>query len=56
MMVDGFRVTDGQLKKDEGISMALQPPVYFGAGKIQLITDTQACALLFYIYILNIIQ
>lgn len=40
MVVDGFRVPDGQLQKDEGISMELQPPVYFGAGKIQF---TQAC-------------
>ncbi|XP_026792120.3 laminin subunit alpha-3 [Pangasianodon hypophthalmus] len=41
LVVDGFRVPDGQLQKDEGISMELQPPVYFGAGKIQPITDTQ---------------
>ncbi|KAF4083188.1 hypothetical protein AMELA_G00137080 [Ameiurus melas] len=41
MVVDGFRVMDGQLQKDEGISMELQPPIYFGAGKIQSSTDTQ---------------
>ncbi|XP_046712935.1 laminin subunit alpha-3 [Silurus meridionalis] len=41
LVVDGFRVPDGQLQKDEGISMELQPPVYFGAGNIKSTTNTQ---------------
>lgn len=51
MVVDGFRVPDGQLQKDEGISMELQPPVNFGAGRIQSITDTQACYNTLLVYI-----
>lgn len=52
MVVDGFRVADGQLQKGEGISMELHPPVYFGSGKFQPVTDTQACynTLLLYLY------
>ncbi|KAF5898538.1 cathepsin L1-like [Clarias magur] len=41
LVVDGFRVPDGKLQKDEGISLDLQPPVYFGTGSIQLPTDVQ---------------
>ncbi|KAI5626541.1 laminin subunit alpha-3-like, partial [Silurus asotus] len=43
LVVDGFRVPDGQLQKDQGISMELQPPVYFGAENIESTTNTQAC-------------
>ncbi|XP_060735469.1 laminin subunit alpha-3 [Tachysurus vachellii] len=41
LVVDGFRVPDGQLQKDEVISVELHPLVYFGAGKIKLLTGTQ---------------
>ncbi|XP_076880257.1 laminin subunit alpha-3 [Brachyhypopomus gauderio] len=33
LVVDGYRVHDGQLKKDEGISLDLQAPIYIGAGQ-----------------------
>ncbi|KAM9461695.1 laminin subunit alpha-3 [Clarias gariepinus] len=42
LVVDGVHVPDGKLQKDEGISLDLQPPVYFGAGRIQLTTGAQS--------------
>ncbi|XP_036442969.1 laminin subunit alpha-3 [Colossoma macropomum] len=41
LVVDGFRVPDGQLQQDEGISMGLQAPVYIGSGQVQTVARTQ---------------
>ncbi|KAL6469402.1 hypothetical protein MHYP_G00229260 [Metynnis hypsauchen] len=44
LVVDGFRVPDGQLQQDEGISMELQAPVYVGSGQVQTVARTQGKA------------
>ncbi|KAL7867133.1 hypothetical protein AOLI_G00149470 [Acnodon oligacanthus] len=41
LVVDGFRVPDGQLQQDEGISMGLQAPVYIGSGQVQTLARSQ---------------
>ncbi|XP_072516815.1 laminin subunit alpha-3 isoform X2 [Salminus brasiliensis] len=41
LVVDGFRVSDGRLQKDEGISLELQAPAYIGAGRVQPVNRTQ---------------
>uniref|UniRef100_W5LF91 Laminin, alpha 3 n=1 Tax=Astyanax mexicanus TaxID=7994 RepID=W5LF91_ASTMX len=38
LVVDGFRVTDGRLQKDEGISLGLQAPAYIGTGLAQSVS------------------